>query len=61
MTQRQLRHSLQSTLCSAEYIDVPNTAFGPKISRECIGWRPADHVDCYIGQQWLFVHVTWCV
>jgi len=30
----------KSTLRSAEYIiDVPNTAFGPKISRKCMGWR----------------------
>ena len=30
---------------SAEYIfDLLNIAFGPKISRECMGWRPAGHV-----------------
>jgi len=30
----------KSTLRSAEYIiDVPNIAFGPKISRECMGWH----------------------
>jgi len=50
----------KSTLCSAEYIiDVPNIAFGPKISRECMGWRPADRVDRCTGQWWLFVHITW--
>jgi len=45
MTKQQLRHSLRSTLRSVEYIiDVPNIAFWPQISRECMGWRPADHV-----------------
>jgi len=45
MTKRQLRHSLRSTLRKAEYIiDVPNIAFQPKISRESMGWCPADHV-----------------
>jgi len=35
----------KSTLCSAEYkIDVPNIAFRPKISCECMGWRPTGHV-----------------
>jgi len=30
----------KSTLRSAEYIiDVPNIVFGPKISRECMGWH----------------------
>jgi len=29
----------KSTFCSTEYIiDVPNIAFGPKISCECVGW-----------------------
>jgi len=42
MTKLQLRHSLWSTLHSAEYItDVPNIAFGPKNSH----WRPAANVD----------------
>jgi len=46
MTKRQLCYSLRSTLHSTEYItDVPNIAFGPKISRECMGWRDAGHVD----------------
>jgi len=62
MTKRQLRHSLRSTLHSAEYIiDVPNIAFGPKISCECIGWCPAGNVDRYTSQQWLFVHIMWRV
>jgi len=31
----------KSTLRSAEYIiDVSNIAFGPKISHECMRWRP---------------------
>jgi len=52
----------KSTLRSAEYIiDVSNIAFGPKISRECMGWRPTGNVDRCTGQQWLFVHITWRV
>jgi len=46
MTKRQLRHNLWSTLRSAEYItDVPNITFRPKISRKCMGWRPAGNAD----------------
>jgi len=62
----------KSTFSSTEYIfDLPNIAFGPKISRECMGWRPAGHVPredescfpgcCCTGQQWLFVHIMWRV
>jgi len=51
MMKRQLRRSLRSTLWSAEYItDVPNIAFRPKISRECMGWRPAGNADRCTGQ-----------
>jgi len=59
----------KSTLRSAEYIiDVPNIAFGPKISNECMtsshaGHVPREHESCSRGccctcQQWLFVHIT---
>jgi len=70
MTKRQLRqrHSLRRQQYAAQ--NVPNNAniaFGPKISRECMGWRPGGHVarGAWIlfpgwrcpGQQWLFVHM----